>query len=315
GVKFVCLQKRGRYDLGFFWRYRRFLQKLQPDLIYSWLGEMNLFSLWCKPKLTKLIWSFRASNMDLSHYGRFSQLLFWLQKRGSFHVDRIVTNSWDSIEYHRAQGFDMDKGVVIPNGIDTTRFAPDPLARQEFRSHYALTDGEIAIGIVARYDPAKGYPILAQAAKMILSQYDRVHFFVVGYGDERIKRECEEILGSQERFIWLGKRGDVERIYPAFDIYLSSSLSESFSNTIAEAMACGVPCVVTDVGDSARIVGESGIVVEPGSVEALVRGIEMMMKSDRERLGQLARKRVVEHFSIARMVQRTQEVIEQCVES
>ncbi len=316
GVEFVCFNKKGRYDLGFLNKYRKFLHEQKPDLIYSWLGEMNLFSLWCKPKTTKLIWGFRASNMDLSRYGRFSRFLFWLQKMSSRYVDRIVANSHAAIAYHKTAGFYMDKSVVIHNGIDIKRFCIDETLRASFRKEHHLQESELAIAMVARLDPMKGYEVFAQAANLLLRRYKSLKFFAAGGGSEAIQKRAIASIDKEvkDRFIWLGVRSDVERIYNGVDIVVSASLfGEGFSNTIAEAMACGVPCVVTDVGDSALIVGKSGVVVKPGDLQELVKGIEKMMVADIKKLGSLARRRIEENFSTDRMVKKTEEVIEQCV--
>ncbi len=140
-IKYYNLQKNGRYD--FYKNYSTLLKEIKPDVIYSFLGEMSLFSLWCKPKKTKIIWGFRASNMDLSQYGKVSQLLFWLQKKLSSKVDKIIANSNASIAFHKSCGFDMSRSLVISNGIDTDKFK-----REAFRKKYHLKKSDI--GIVAR---------------------------------------------------------------------------------------------------------------------------------------------------------------------
>ena len=315
-VKYYNLQKSGRYDFYKFYRnYSKLLKEINPDVIYSFMGEMNLFSLWCKPKDTKIIWGFRASNMDLSQYGKVSQILFWLQKKLSSKVDKIITNSYAAIEFHKQNGFDMSKAIVIPNGIDVDRFKRDELKRREFRDRYNLKNSDIAIGIVARIDYMKGYHIFSKAAKKLIDKYPNLYFFSVGSGDEKIKKECEEILANADRFFWLGNQKNVEDFYSGFDISCSSSsFGEGFSNSIAEAMSCECACVVTDVGDSAKIVGDSGIVVKANSVESLFLGLEKMIQSNYKKFGIEARKRVVKYFSIDTMVKNTQKEILKCVE-
>ncbi|BCD67749.1 glycosyltransferase [Nitratiruptor sp. YY09-18] len=317
-IKYINLEKKGRYDFfKFYWKYKSVLEEFDPHVIYSFLGEMNLFSYWCKPKTPKLIWGFRAANMDLSKYGKLSQFLFWLQKKYSKKVDKIIANSHASIEFHKKQGFAMDRAVVVYNGIDIQKFKKDAMKREEFRQKYNMREAQKAIGMVARIDHMKGYPIFTKAAMKILQKYKNVKFFVIGDGDSTIKQACENILGefNESRFIWLGKQRDVENFYSGFDIYVSSSFGEGFSNTIAEAMACEVPCVVTDVGDSKIIVGECGEVAQPRNVEDLVEKIEMMFDRDLQELGKCSRKRIVENFSLEKMVQKTEDEIRKCVES
>ncbi|UCN01134.1 glycosyltransferase [Sulfurimonas sp. SWIR-19] len=316
-VGFIKFDKKHRYDLSFYFKYKKFLKEIQPKVIYSFLGEMNLFSLWCKPKNTKLIWGFRASNMDLKKYGKVPQILFWLQKKQSFKVDKIIANSNASIEFHKKKGFNMKKAIVIHNGIDTNRFKRNETKRIEFRKKYNLSKNDIAIGIVARIDYMKGYTIFAKTAKRLLKKYDNLKFFSIGDGDKNIKKECEEILGSfnNTRFIWLGKQRNVEDFYSGFDISSSSSsFGEGFSNSIAEAMSSEVPCVVSDVGDSKIIVGECGEVVLADNVDSFCDGLEKMIQEDIIQLGKCSRKRILENFSIEKMVKRTEKEILKCAE-
>lgn len=287
-IKYYNLQKTGRYDFYLFFKsYSSLLDKINPDVIYSFLGEMNLFSLWCKPKTTKIIWGFRASNVDFKQYGKVSEAMFWLQKKLSFRVNKIISNSTASVLFHQKNGFDMSRAKVIANGIDTDKFHRDTEYRRNFRDKYCLKDNDIAVGIVARIDYMKGYIVFSEVAKKILEKYKNLYFFAIGDGDENIKRECEAILGEYNKikFIWLGNQTEVENIYSGLDISSSSSFGEGFSNSIAEAMSCECACVVTDVGDSAMIVGDIGIFVKPNDIQDLYDGIEDMIKRDFKEIG------------------------------
>lgn len=311
-IKYFNLDKKGRYDIfKFYSSYKKLLKTINPDVIYSFKEEMNIFSYFCKLQKTKSIWGFRASNMDLSQYGKLSQLLFWLQKKFSSKVDMIIANSNASIIYHKNHGFDMSNSEVIPNGIDINKFKITHEDRNFFRSEYKLKDSDIAIGIVSRIDYMKGYIIFTKAVKKLMEEFDNIYIFSVGGGDEKIKKECEEILGefNNDRFKWLGNQSNVEKLYSGFDISSSSSFGEGFSNSIAEAMSCGIPCVVTDVGDSAYIVYKYGIVVESNNVESLYDGLKIMIQSDYKELGILSRKRIEENFSTEKMVSRTENLI------
>lgn len=306
-IKYYNLQKIGRYDFyKFYTNYSKLLKEIHPDIIYSFLGEMNLFSLWCKPKEAKIIWGFRASNMDLAQYGKVPQLIFWLQKKFSSKVDKIIANSYASIKFHKEEGFDMSRSVVIANGIDTDKFHRNFQKRQEVRAKYHLKESDIAIGIVARIDYMKGYLIFAQAAKALLDTYEHIYFFSIGGGDEKIKNECEAILGDTKRFFWLGNQSNVAHIYSGLDIAASSSFGEGFSNSIAEAMSCEIPCVVTNVGDSSLIVKDIGIVVNPKDVENLYNGLVKMISKNHSDLGIISRKRIIQCFSIEQMVKNTE---------
>lgn len=310
GITYYNLKKQGRYDLlDFGYRYRKLLRSERPDIIYSFLSEMNLFSLWCKPRNSKIVWGFRASDMDLKQYGKLPQLLFWLQKISSPYVDRIIANSHASIAFHTDKGFDMSRAMVIANGIDTQRYAPDTQARKSFRAHHGLNEDDIAIGICARIDPMKGYLLLAEATKTLLEKHSNLVFFSAGGGDEKIKAQCAMILNNHPRFIWLGNQNNMPAVYAGWDIAVSASLSEGFSNTIAEAMSCALPVLATDVGDSAVIVLPEIGTVEPGSADALEKGIESLLHHDLKTLGSAARAHILERFHVTVMVQKTEETL------
>jgi len=315
-IHYINLEKKGRYDFfQFYLTYKKLLKEIQPDVIYSFLGEMNLFSLWCKPKNTKIIWGFRASDMDLSKYGIVSKILFFLQQKLSKFTNKIIANSKASVEFHTMKGFDMGRSVIIPNGINTKRFKKNEEARKEFRDQYHLADTDIAIGIVARLDPMKGYPIFAKMAKNLLHLHKNIYFFAIGSGEQNIQTECMDILtnSSVNYFHWLGSRNNIEDIYSGLDIAVSASLTEGFSNVIAEAMSCEVPCVVTDVGDSAQIIDDTGILCAPNDPESLLEAVQELLKQDLHTLGSNARHRIIKHYSIEMMISRTEKEIIQCV--
>ncbi len=317
-ISYVNLQKKGRYDIvGFFVKYKTLLQKIQPDAIYAFLGEMNLFSLWCKPQKTKIIWGFRASNMNLKHYGFMSQTIFWLQRHFASHADLIISNSNASIVFHKMSGFDMSKAVTIANGINTAHFQKDEKFKMDFRKQHKLSSDNIAIGMVARIDPMKGHKILATAAKKLLAVHSNLYFFCVGDGENQIKQECINILDDYNKnFIWLGSQKNIVSILSGCNIVVSASIfGEGFSNAIAEAMSCQIPCIVTDVGDSAKIVGNTGIIIEPNNVEKLAIALEEMLKKDLEDIGKQSRQKIIDHFSAEVMTKKSEDEILKCVAS
>ncbi|MFY4787724.1 glycosyltransferase [Aliarcobacter butzleri] len=313
-IKYYNLEKKGRYDIfKFYNNYKKLLKTINPDIIYSFKEEMNIFSYFCKPKKTKIIWGFRASNMNLSQYGKLSQFLFWVQKKFSSKIHMIIANSNASIIYHKNHGFNMSKSIVIPNGIDVNKFKRNNEDRKNFRTKYELKENDIAIGIVARIDYMKGYIIFTNAVEKLIREFNNVHIFSVGAGDQKIKQECENILGTfnNDRFKWLGNQSNVEKIYSGLDIACSSSFGEGFSNSIAEAMSCELPCVVTNVGDSAYIVSKYGIVVESNNIESLYDGLKKMIQSDYKELGVMGQNRIEENFSTEKMVSRTENLIKE----
>lgn len=317
-IEYINFNKKGRYDFYTFYKnYSKLLKEINPQVIYSFLGEMNLFSLWAKSNKSKVIWGFRASDKDWKQYGRVPRTIFWLQKKFSSHVDKIISNSYASISYHEKHGFNMEKSVVIHNGIDTNRFQRDIQDRDAFRLKYNLQEDDIVVGMVGRLDPIKGYPIFSKVAKKICENYDNVFFFSVGSEKKEILDECQEILTelNNKKFFWLGTQKNVETLYSGFDMLISSSFAEGFSNSIAEAMSSSLPCVVTDVGDSAYIVDKSGVVVQPREVESLYYGLVEMLDSNYKVLGEESRRRIIQEFSMKKMVNQTEKEILKCLKN
>jgi glycosyltransferase involved in cell wall biosynthesis len=314
-ITHINLAKNGRFDLFAFKRnYDELLNKIDPDIIYSFMGEMNLFSLWCKPKSSKVIWGIRASNMDLRKYGIVSQLIFWLQKIFSHKVSKIISNSFAAITFLQDNGFNMSKALVVNNGIDTHRFQFNKEKRAHFRSQLDLPKDAIVLGTVARIDPMKGYDILSEATVKLLEKHSTLFIVAVGDGDQNIKEQCQQSMPASvaQRFLWLGKRTDVENIYSGFDIFVSASkFGEGFSNVIAEAMSCGLPCVVTDVGDNSIIVGDMGMVVKADDSEELYQAISTILHQNYTEQRSQRVNRIRENFSIRDMVVKTESIIDE----
>lgn len=317
-VRVINLGKQGRWDvLPFLNRLVRLLRKERPAVMHSYLGVPNILATVLKPLLPgiRIVWGVRASNVDLSRYDWLSRLAYSLECRLARFADCIIANSCAGKRYAVANGFPEGKIIVIPNGIDTTYFRFDSKGRQQVRSEWALGEDEMLVGLVARLDPMKDHPSFLEAASHIARGRHDVRFVCVGDGSadyvEAIKQQAVA-LGLIEQLIWAGARDNMPAVYSALDIATSSSFGEGFSNTIAEAMACGVPCVVTDVGDSAHIVGDLGSVVAPGDGSALAAAIQHLTNlppAERRALGDAGRARIVSEFGLDRLVQRTEQAL------
>jgi len=201
--------------------------------------------------------------------------------------------------------------VVISNGIDTERFQPDSEAGAKVRSEWGISPNTILIGLVGRLNPMKDHPTFLKAAALLSKEMEDVHFVCVGVGEENYAKELYQLtddLGIAEKIIWAGGRSDMPAVFNALNIACSSSSDgEGFPNVVGEAMACGVPCVVTDVGDSAWIVGDKGVVVPPKNPEALKTAInELIDKTNLDDYNRLEiRQLIVEQFSVRQLVLKT----------
>lgn len=306
GVRYVNLGKKGRFDIfGFLFAYARLINEFAPDTVFSHIGEMNLFSLWARVfanKRFKLVWTLHSAFVDYRSYGFFFRLLFWLQKVLSRFADKIVCVSRSAYEYHEASGYDMRRAVVVYNGVDTDFFTPSKELGEAFRSQNNISQETFVMGIAARIDRMKGYPLLAQAAKVLLAKHPNLMFVAAGGGDEAIKNECIEILGEYTgRFIWLGFVSDLRGFYNSLNLFCLPSYGEAFGLTVAEAMSCGVPAVVSDAGDMKMILGDERAVFVGGNVDDLTQKLEWAMNEAVPNRG-----RIVENFSIVSSVQNTE---------
>jgi glycosyltransferase involved in cell wall biosynthesis len=316
GIKLISLEKRGRWDvLGFLWRLIHHIKEIQPDVVHGYLGTANILTVLLKPLFpkTKMIWGVRASNVDFSRYDWLSGLNFKLECLLSPLADLIIVNSNAGKTYHIDHGFPSEKVVVVPNGIDTERFKPDPDARIKIRKEWRISDDTILIGLVARLDPMKDHPTFLKAAALLSKEREDIRFVCVGTGSETYTQKLYYLaneLGISDKVIWAGERNDMPAVYNALDIACSSSsYGEGFPNVVGEAMACGVPCVVTDVGDSAWIVGDTGIVVPPKNPHALAVGWKSILEINRREMGIKSRSRIIERFSIKYLVDKTESVL------
>jgi glycosyltransferase involved in cell wall biosynthesis len=209
--------------------------------------------------------------------------------------------------------------LIIPNGFETGLFKPDAASRAKFRNELGLAIETPLVGLIGRYDPQKNHFGFLGAAATVAQEFPDAHFVLCGPGVDVQNGELTSRVGDsgfKERIHLLGERPDMPSITAALDIACSSSLGEAFPNVIGEAMACGVPCVVTDVGDSAAIVGSTGKVVPPGDDLALARavlGLLAMPDAERKALGLRARQRVIDNYSLDQVVRQYELLYESLV--
>jgi glycosyltransferase involved in cell wall biosynthesis len=322
GVAVESLDRRGLLDLpGFAWRLIRSVRRDRPDILHPYLLAPNIASILLKPFVPRaqVVWGVRASNMNLGHYGRRSSLIFALSCRLARFADLIICNSTSGLEHHAERGYPRRRMVVIPNGIDLEAFAPDPAARRAIRAGWGVADSDRLVGLVGRLDPMKDHPTFLRAAAMVAAERPDVRFVCVGHGPAAAGEALERLtaeLGVTDRITWAGGRSDLAAVHNAFDLTVSSSAwGEGFPNVVAEAMASGIACVVTDVGDSAAVVGDTGWVVPAGRPGDMATAIMSALADpeDLARRGVLARERVVREFSEARRDRMTMEDLSRLV--
>ena len=242
------------------------------------------------------------------------RLCAWLSNCMPVH---IICCSEASRGIHEALGYDICKMSVIGNGVDFTAFSPDRTAGAKIRSVAGLQPDVPLIGMVARFHPQKDHQNFIRAAAILSDSHPNVQFLLCGEGVEPSNITLSNWISDEgigARVHLLGERSDIKAVHNSLNIAtLSSSYGEGFPNVLAEAMACGVPCVATDIGDSAIIVGEGGSVVPPSNPVALAAAWAEILEGDvdfRTALGTAARHRVLQNFRLEDVVDRYQKLYE-----
>lgn len=322
-VTVVDLAKRGRWDLhGFVWRLYKRLRYESPDVLYSSLAGSNICATllgWLLPGPTRVVCRIASAYVDLAKYDRVTRFSYWLEARLARFCSLVICNSRSGVPYAVNRGFPERKIVVIPNGFDADRFSPDLEAGNVLRKRWGIPPKTWLVGLVARLDPIKDHATFLAAAALLAIDRADVWFVCVGGGDGEYLEELQAAARERnlgDRLIWAGEMRDMPAAYSALDIAVCSSYGEGFPNVVGEAMACETPCVVTDVGDAAWLVGDSGEVVVPGSAGALVAGLRRMLvrlECDGRSTGVVARKRIVTQFSVERLMGETEAVLDHLV--
>lgn len=295
------------------------LRREKPDLLQTWLYHADfLGTLAGQATRTPVVWNIRTSpHADL---GRQIGVITKLCARLSSTPLAVIANSESARSMHLQQGYRPREWQVIPNGFDTERFRPNSVARQALRQELGLPASALLIGAVGRDHPQKDYATYLAAAEDLATREPEVHFLLVGRGLSAHNAALQAAVAShglERRVHLLGERRDTPAINAALDIATSSSaFGESFPNTIGEAMACAVPVVATDVGDAARIIAQTGIVVPPRQPRALAAAwgdLVAIGETGRKDLGEKARDRVIDVYSLASVVRQYEELYERLV--
>jgi len=303
---------RGRLTIGGMVRLRRLVIDAQPDVVQTWMYHADLVGgLIARWAGVPVVWGVRNSNLDAHSSSVSARIVAKVCSFiSSWLPEAIICCSEKAACIHQGIGYRAEKFVIIPNGVDLTRFAPDAALRARARMAWGVEPDQTLLGMVARWDPQKDHDTLSIALAHLTNRGVIFRFVMVGTGmsqDNAELRDNVDRLGLRNRIIFAGPMEDIPAVMNAMDLHvLSSAYGEAFPNVVAEAMACGTPCVVTDVGDSAQIVGATGWVVPPKDPDALAQGIQDALialgSSGRELLGQLGRTRIEERFGLKKMV-------------
>jgi glycosyltransferase involved in cell wall biosynthesis len=298
-------------------RLAQWIRESKPDLIHTWMYHANFVGALAARLAgnVPVVWGIHHSGLDSSMGNRRTMLVnracALLSRK---FAARIVCCSEASLQVHEKLNYAAEKLEVIPNGFDMQQVKPDPGAHASLREELGIPADAFLIGIAARFHPHKDHRNFIEAAARLHKELPGVHFLLCGLDITWQNTQLVEWIdaaGLRDCCHLLGVRQDVSRLFAGMDIATTASRSEAFPVVIGEAMACGTPCVVTDVGDSAMIVDQTGIVVPPENPVALAEAWQKLVDAGpevRRRLGIAARLRVQQHFALPAIVERYQAI-------
>jgi glycosyltransferase involved in cell wall biosynthesis len=293
-------------------------RRLRPQLIQGWMPHGNLMASVAGAVSrghVPVLWNVRMSLYSLATEPWLTGAAIRLGALLSRHPAAIIYNSETGARQHEAIGYNAAKKVIIPNGFDSKVFHPDDGARGQVRAELGVGSETILVGLIARYHPMKDHASFLKAAGLVAQTHPEVRFLLAGIGVTKDQPALWNLVAEQRlqnRAFLLGERLDMPRLTTALDIACSASAwGEGFSNSIGEAMTCGVPCVVTDIGDSAQIVSNTGLSVPPRDRQALAQALRDLIEAGparRQQLGAAARRRVESEFSLPAIVRRYEDL-------
>src|SRR3954451_3015646 len=285
GVELRLLgMRRGRADPAGLSRLGQILREERPDVVQSWLYHADFLALAARllgRRMPRLVWNIQCTDMRGDGLSRTGAMLRRLLARSAGIPDAIVVNSRAGQEFHAGIGYRPRRREMIPSGIDTSGFRPDPAPSARFRRELGLDEGAVLVGLAARFHPMKDHANFLAAAARLAERHERARFVLSGTGTDIGNRQLTDAvagLGLADRIILLGERRDMPAFFAGLDICaLSSAYGEGCPNVLGEAMACGVPCIATDVGDAADVIGDTGTVMPARDPAALAAGIERLI--------------------------------------
>lgn len=280
-----------------------------PDVVQTWMYHADLlggYAAW-RAGVRAIVWGLHHSTLNPQGIKWTTRQLVRLNARVSRWLPRsIVTCSRKGGEVHRDIGYAADKLVVVNNGYNTAAFRPDAAARAAIRAEFGIVDDQLLVGCVARYNPQKDHRNLVLGFADVAKIRADAHLLLIGPGMSPDNTDMRGLItehGLSDRITLVGPRPDIPSVMNGLDLHVLSSFSEAFPNVLAEAMACGTPCVATDVGDSAAIVGDTGRIVPPRNPQALASAIlDMASRLSDELVHDACRDRIVGNFTLEHMV-------------
>jgi glycosyltransferase involved in cell wall biosynthesis len=298
------------------WKLVHLIRTARPDVVQSWMYHADLLG-GLAARLAgnrNVIWGIRTTEVTTGGTSAtvFVRRLCAGLSRTVPHT--IVCAADASRRAHIAVGYDDARMMVVPNGFDLSRLVATPEQRDALRLQCELGAGVVVVGYLGRFHPDKDQANFVRAAGLMARLHGNARFLMVGRGLDANNAKLVQwisVTGYADRFVLLGERADVPACLAAMDLFCLSSRTEGFPNVVAEAMAMGLPCVVTNVGDAAMLVADTGVVVPKEDSAALALGLGQLLAMTpdaRQQLGQQARARIHAEFSMDRARERFESI-------
>lgn len=299
-------------------RLAALVRRTGVDVLHSYLPGQNVLAALVRPVAPSvcIVWGVRASRFSVSGYHNArARLSYGAEPYLSRLADLVVTNSDAAHRGPNAGRYPPGRTVTIPNGIDTDHFRPDAAAAGQVRTLLKISSGSALILSVGQLDPVKGHDVLLEAAAALKDDHPEWRYLVIGRGPDEywhhLSRRAHE-LDVAGQILWRSHDPDLRAFYAAADVLCLPSRAEGFPNVVGEAMACGTPCVATDVGDVAAIIADTGVVVPPEDPMALAAGLEAGITLPMT-AGARSRARILKAYSVGAMVERTESALVRAV--
>lgn len=309
GIAVYTLEfNQGRLNIRGLYKLREIINKNKPDVVQGWMYHANLIGGLCAYVIgvKRIYWGIHHTSLNPDVVKKSTIIVSKILSLLSHWIpSAIICCANSSVDVHAQAGYSKRKLKCIPNGYDLSLFKPSIGCRNLIRKELNI-DNLWVVGMVARFDVLKDHVNLLNALVLLRNYLEDFVVLLVGDGMDQKNNDLDLMIKSrnlENQIQLLGRRADVPQIMNALDVHVLSSMSEAFPNVVAEAMACETPCVVTDVGDAAYIVGDTGWVVpfkDPQSLsEALYKSYLEFQDSAKWQIRcKASRERVSKKFSL-----------------
>jgi len=317
GIPVQALEMRSPANApGALWKLRGIIRASNPDVVHTWMYHSDMVGGLAARAAgnNAVLWSIHTTDMiagTARSTALIRRLCAWLSRSIPVAILCVAEAARDT---HAAIGYDSSRMLVVPNGFDMRVFTLDTSARSSLRRQLGWTDEMVVVGCVARFNYYKDHANLIRAAGLLAKRAERARFLLVGRDMVGTNQKLTELIhqtGYADRFALLGERDDVVACLSAMDVFCQPSRSEAFPTALGEAMAIGLPCVATEVGDTALLLGDAGVLVPKEDAAALAAALERILtltEEQRQELGARARQRVAENFSMAHFKRRYEDI-------